>query len=334
MIGTALELCAAACLALTSPADRVDADRVMETLGSLPHDRSVRAALQGSEADAEGLRKTREMIRSALDELGHEVHTQDVVWAPPNRGGDGPYEGQNLWVDLLGETSPEEVYVFVAHFDAVPNSPGADDNGTGTAGALELARVLTGVRTQRTVRVLFVTAEEVGLVGARRYAQEIARPAIDAGEESILGAVSLEMLGYYTDEPGTQRSPIPAIPGVYEPPTVGDFISVVGLSSQLGFVRPFSAGLRRGAGEVGVFELAISPVPVPDMARSDHAEFWRIGVPAVMLTDTANFRNPHYHRRSDTVDTIDRDRYVAVVRGVVQAAWELSGPIRDADGDD
>ena len=309
-----------------SPAEDVSAERVMSLLRSLPADRAV----LGDEADQRGVARTEGFIEGYLSALGHEVHAQKVVWPLP--GLDEPFRGTNYWVDLPGRAAtetdgPAEVIIAGAHFDAVVDSPGVDDNGTGVAAALELVRVLTGRRHERTVRVMFYTAEEIGLIGARVYARDIAKPAIDAGKETIVGMVSLEMLGYFSDEEGTQTSPIPTIPGVFEPPTVGDFIAVVGVAPHRAFITPFVQGMVRTEPTLKVLDTAFLPAPSRNLGRSDHAAFWEIGVPAFMLTDTANFRNPHYHTPTDTIETIDEERFVKVVRAVAGAIWELAGPI-------
>jgi len=305
------------------PAEAVSADRVIATLRALPKHRAV----LGAGPNIAGVARTEGLIEGYLRGLGHDVRTHAAVWPLP--GLDEPLRGTNYWVDLPGETRPEEVIIAGAHFDAVDGSPGADDNGTGVAAALELARVLNGRRRERTVRVMFYTAEEVGLIGARAYVRDIAGPAVEAGDETIVGMVSLEMLGYFSDEEGSQTSPIPRVPGVFEPPTVGDFITVVGLAPHRPFIDPFIAAMRTAEPGLKVFDTAFLPRRIANVDRSDHAAFWDIGVPAFMLTDTANFRNPHYHKATDTVDTIDEDRYIAVVRAVVAAVHHLAGPIAE-----
>lgn len=322
--------------AAAEAAAAVDADRVMRTLGALPHARSVRASAEGSERDIAGLEATEKMIEDALkaiaQRVGGEVESQAVEWTPVSRNAEGPWTGRNWWLDLPGSVSPKEVVIVGAHFDSVPGSPGADDNGTGTAAALEVARVLAGFERERTVRVVLFTAEEVGLIGAQVHARDSVKPAIDAGERTVIGMMSLEMLGYYSDEEGSQQSPIPAIPGIFEPPTVGNMIAVVGLARHGSFISPLVNAMTTH-GTTPVFTLTM-PAPLPDLGRSDHAPFWGIGVPAVMITDTANFRNPHYHLPSDTIETIDRERYIETVRGIVGAVAELAGAgLRDESED-
>jgi Zn-dependent M28 family amino/carboxypeptidase len=319
---------AAVVLALAGP--DVQQDRLMETLRALP---TSRAAL-GNADSREGLRRTEQLIETRLRELGYEPVVQEFQWALPARSfGEAeeikPEERtyRNFSVDITGTEKPGEVLIVGAHFDAVPGTPGADDNGTGAAALLELARVLKDRRMSRTVRLVFFNLEEVGLVGSSQYVRQlreagaVGKPAKGEGKkarERIIGMISLESIGYFSDEPNSQKSPIPPIKDVFEPPTVGDNIALVGFARDGAFVRTLERGMLASSPELKVAAFAF-PVALPDLLRSDHAPFHAAGVPAVMLTDTANFRNPHYHKPTDTVETIDAERYARVVRGVVGA---------------
>jgi hypothetical protein len=136
------------------------------------------------------------------------------------------------------------------------------------------------------------------------------------------------MIGYFTDEPGSQRSPIPRIPGVFDPPTVGDFIAIVANQSSSPFARELDTLMRSASPELKT--LLVDFIPgngraVPDTRRSDHAPFWDMGVPAVMVTDTSEFRNQNYHEPSDTVESLELERMTLVIRGVEHAVRVMSG---------
>lgn len=311
----------------------ITAQTLRAHLESLPTDRSIR----GDDADLEGLERTAGLIERALTELGCEVQTQPVIWAPRLRPeGDEPVrsvESRNIWVDLPGTDLPGEVLVIAAHYDAVDGTPGADDNGTGVAAALEIARVLKATPLRRTVRILFPTAEEVGLVGARRYADEIAAPAIERGDERIVGVISLEMLGYFSDEPGSQTAPVKGLPPAIRVPDKGDFIAVVGILPHLAFHGPLVTRMQQAEPDLNIVSTGLLPAPTRDLSRSDHAAFWAIGVPAVMLTDTANFRNPNYHQPTDTIETLDFDRLTMVANAVAGAVRALAEPASAGDMD-
>jgi hypothetical protein len=254
----------------------------------------------------------------------------------PRLGPVGPWD--NLIVERRGTTRPNEVILLGAHFDAVPGAPGADDNGTGVAALLELAHVLRDRPLDRTVRMVFFNLEEVGLVGSRYHARQWAATrdrlrAASEPHEQLMFMVSLEMLGYFSDEADSQRSPIPPIPGVFEPPTVGDFIALASTQPHAAIVTRFDEALRRAEPNLKTFATSVFPdigPGAPRMAierailRSDHASFLVLGEPGVILTDTANYRNPHYHTPGDTVDTIDAARFTLVVRAVAGATVDLA----------
>ncbi len=331
-------LLAAACLA--DPPAQVDQARLMASLRELPTDRAARG---GPESIA-GLERTKDLLVERLTALGYQPRLEEVRWSiPARRWNDAPAsEGQptdihahrtpprlfhNVIVDLPGQDLAREVLLIGAHYDAVAGTPGADDNGTGVAALLELARVVKDAPMRRTVRMVFFTLEEVGLVGSRVHAQSY-RGGEEPGER-LVGMVSLEMLGYFTDEPGSQRSPVKAVAGVFEPPTVGNFISAVTIAAHADFCRRLAGAMEAAAPGVPVLRFDMLPVPVPDILRSDHAPFLALGVSAVMLTDTANFRNPNYHGATDTVDTIDARRFTLVVKGLAAAVGSIAEP---ADG--
>ncbi|MEO1007715.1 MAG: M20/M25/M40 family metallo-hydrolase [Planctomycetota bacterium] len=303
--------------------DLVDGNRVMAALRALPEARAGRSTPE----DVAGLLETEEYVLTQLRGMGYDPITEDVArperiarTTPP----DAPTP-RNIYVDLEGSGDlAKNTIILLAHIDAVSGSPGADDNGTGTAALLELARVLKDQPRRRSIRLLFTTLEEAGLIGARHHVRRTITPAIAEGDIIVDGALSLEMLGYFSDEPGSQQSPIPAIEGVYEPPDRGDFLALVGLRQHRDFTDVLANAMRRAEPEAKILQADFFGFAAPDIMRSDHAEFWRLGLPAAMFTDTANFRNPHYHQASDTIETIDRARYIRAVRQVAGAVQELS----------
>lgn len=307
----------------------VSQDRLMQSLRDLP----TRRAARGDDEDVRGLRATETLLVDRLKGLGYEPTIEPVRWSVPTH--EEPRVWNNIFVELKGVEIPGEVLIVGAHFDAVVGAPGADDNGTGVAALLELARVLKDRPLKRTVRLVFFNLEEVGLIGSRAHAaalEPLVRPGTDAppavGALKVVGMVSLEMLGYFSDVPGSQRSPVKDIPGVFTSPTVGDFIAVVTVKGYQPFSQRLAAEMTKGAPGLKVLTLDFMPVPMPDMLRSDHAPFMALGVPAVMLTDSANFRNPNYHSARDTVGTLDAERFTAVVRGLagaVEAIAEAAG---------
>lgn len=327
------------------PASLISTDRLVETILSLPE---KRAAL-GSPEHREGLRRAESLLVDRLRELGLAPVMHAFTWGSPAAEIDSPADAaqitwHNITVDLPGTDLKDEVLVVGAHFDAVPMGPGADDNATGTAAALELARVLKDFPTRRTIRIAFFNLEEVGLVGSSAYAAEWKKlnqpappapgeapaPADAPNPETIVGMLSLEMLGYFSDEPNSQKSPIPSQPGVFEAPTVGDSIALVGIARDKAFIRELADAMLASAPGLKTTVVDFVPVALPDMTRSDHRPFMALRVPALMVTDTANFRNPNYHKGTDTLETLDLARFTLVVRGLAGAVHQIAKPEPDA----
>jgi len=335
-LSRSLPLHAAACAlflvggaSVAPPQELVSKDRLLDTIRALP---AKRAPLAGDE-HREGLRKTEDWLIEQLKGMGLEPRTQEFRWSLPLRPAAGDTgtktddeqikerTWRNIWVDLPGSDKPDEVLLISGHFDAVPQSPGADDDASGTAGVLELARVLKDQPRRRTLRLMFFNLEESGLVGSTRYVAEVLKP--NSGER-IVGMASLEMIGYFSDEPNSQKSPIPRVEGVFDPPTVGDSIAVVGIARHQPLSRRFVQEMAAAEPRLKITVADFLPVPVPDMMRSDHRPFVMAGLPGIMITDTANFRNPHYHKPTDTLDTLDAERMTWVVRAVAGAANALA----------
>jgi Zn-dependent M28 family amino/carboxypeptidase len=201
-----------------------------------------------------------------------------------------------------------------AHYDAVLGTPGADDNASAVAVLLAAARAIGP--DERACFVAF-NGEECGMVGSR---------AVVAGlrEHNLEQVHVLEMVGYASRAPGSQRNPVPPAPV----PTVGDFLGLVG-TARSGFLLDHALSCA-GHSAIPVHGLYLPDVPleairesVPHVLRSDHAPFWEAGLPALMWTDTAEFRNPHYHRPTDTPETLDYDFMAGVTRLLIHAV--LSG---------
>lgn len=302
----------------------VEEQRVMDLLRSLP---TARAGHRTPE-DTIGLQRTEELVLEHLRDLGFEPQTQDVP-RPERIAALTPEEApmpRNIWVDLPGQGDrADELLVMMAHMDAVVGSPGADDNGTGVVALMEMARLLKDRPRQRTVRLLFTTLEEAGLHGARYHATHTIQPEVDAGSMTVVGGVSVEMLGYYSDEPGSQRSPLPPMEG-FAAPDKGDFLALLGVKRHQQFTQAFTKAMLEAEPDANVLAIDMFVVPPPDILRSDHAEFLIRGWPGAMLTDTANFRNPHYHQPTDTAETIDGPRFARAVSQVIGATDTMANP--------
>lgn len=323
----------------TPAAQAVDQSRLMATIRAIPTARAARGTLD----EQRGLIETEQWVARELAAIGYTPKLEPLSWnlerqAAANKNlpvdrrpalETSPELSATIWhnviVEITGTEKPAEVLILGAHFDAVPGTPGADDNASGTAGLMEIARVLHGRPLKRTVRLIFFNLEEAGLKGSadhvRAYKSKVGE---GEGKEKLIGMVSLEMLGYYSDEPNSQKSPIPRIEGVFEPPTVADFIGMATIIKHSGFARKLDAAMRAAAPDLKTFVADFPPIAPPDFLRSDHAPFLLSGLPALMLTDTSNFRNPNYHKPTDTIDTLDPVRYTLVVRALAGAAEAIA----------
>lgn len=263
-----------------------------------------------------------ELVRR-LEDLGCDVRVLDFEW-----GGLPGERLTNLEVRLGADRSDAPLILVGAHWDAVRRSPGADDNGSGVAVVLELARRLVGRELPAEVRLVLFDAEEPGLAGSREYAQ-----AMWVEERArCVGMLDLETVGYTDRRPDSQKMPAGSR-WMHDPGTVGDFLLVLGNQASADLAA--TVGLALATEDPDVLRVEVfSALPgagwiLPDSRRSDHASFWDVGIPALMLTDTANFRNPNYHRTSDRLETLDGAFLAAVARGVERAILLLA----EGDGD-
>ncbi len=320
------------------PAAQVEQARLEATIRALPAKRSP----VGDEDHERGLLETQELLQQAIRDLGFTPVAHPVFWRPradrpsskpPGDAATAPAAPPQKWFnysfDIKGVEKPEEVYIVSAHFDAVPDSPGADDDGTGVAAVLEMARVLKSAPMRRTVRFVLFNLEESGFIGAQQYAADAAE-AIGRKEYALQGMMSLEMLGYYSDQPDSQKNPMAALKGLGVP-TVGDFIVLAGVLSGRPFIRTLEEQMRAAEPACKVFAFDMLPVAPRDILRSDHAPFLLRGYPAVMVTDTANFRNPNYHKPTDTIESLDLARYTRTVRALTGAVHAMAGPVGQPD---
>lgn len=226
----------------------------------------------------------------------------------------------NLEVEIRGASTPEEIVIVGGHYDSVIGCPGANDNASGTAGVLALARSLAKATPARTLRfVAFVNEEpphfQTDDMGSRRYARRCRER-----KENVAAMLSLETIGYYSDEDGSQKYPPPL--GLFYP-SRGNFIAFVGNLGSRALVRRCIRVFRDRASFPS--EGAALPSFLPGVGWSDHESFWAHGYPGVMITDTAPFRYPHYHLAGDTPEKIDYDRCARVVDGVEGVVRELAG---------
>ncbi|MEL6131067.1 MAG: M28 family peptidase [Cyanobacteria bacterium J06627_3] len=247
------------------------------------------------------LARTRAYLTQQLQDYGYEPTVQPF--------GAGDSAGTNLSVVRRGTQNPGHTILVGAHYDSVAGSPGADDNASAVAAALEVARLFANYPTDKTLEVVFFDQEELqpegaGLLGSNAFVGEA------NNLDGLDSAVILEMLGYACYEPGCQSYPA----GLEQQnfPDQGDFIGVIGDAEHPDLLAVFETADDERIPDRPLRAVTLA-VPVgalpfmPDLFRSDHVPFWLKGVGAVMVSDTANFRNPNYHRSSDTVESLELD---------------------------
>ncbi|OQX78855.1 MAG: hypothetical protein B6D56_08180 [Candidatus Omnitrophica bacterium 4484_70.1] len=250
-----------------------------------------------------------EYIKEQFLSFGYNVKFQDYNV--------GNKQVKNIIVNKRGERQPQEVIVVGAHYDTCFN-PGGDNNGSGIAGLLELARFLSCKQVERSIKFVAFVNEEPPFFKTESMGSRVFVRQAKANKESIKGAIILEMIGYYTDQPYSQHYP-PFYSMFY--PDRGNFIAVVGNFHSRGLVKKI----------VSIFR-SYTDFPIKAVAGfsflgidfSDHWSFWKEKYQAVMVTDTGFYRNPHYHRGTDTYDTLDYRRMAEVVKGLGRVLMKLA----------
>lgn len=220
-------------------------------------------------------------------------------------------ESFNVQAKLPGKNPESPVILIGAHYDSVPDSPGADDNASAVAALLEIGRILSEHPPAGPVILMGFALEEYGFIGSQFWADDAVK-----NDSKPDGMIALEMLGYTDKRPGAQKYP-PLVDASQYPDT-GDFIAVVGNTNSLELVTSLSIRMKQAEPELGVETLVVpgNGEAIREVRRSDHVPFWEAGIPAVMVTDTADFRNPHYHKATDTLDTLDLDFLTDVTKAL------------------
>ena len=212
-----------------------------------------------------------------------------------------------------------------AHYDVAGAGPGADDNASGVAGLLELAQLLSAAEPNQSVELVAYTLEEpphfaTDDMGSAHHARKL---AADGVEVELM--ISLEMLGFYSEVEGSQEYPSAMLRAQY--PSQGNYMAVVGRLADCDQAKAVQSSLM-GASPLPVERLCvpgwIEPGWIEGVALSDHRNYWEHGFHAIMITDTAYFRNPHYHETSDTYDTLDYTRMASAVSGIAKAVVDLA----------
>jgi Zn-dependent M28 family amino/carboxypeptidase len=250
-------------------------------------------------------------IRTTLTSAGYDVrrHTYEVAGQA----------SENIEAELLGTVKPDDILLIGAHYDSVQGSPGANDNASGVAAMLAMARALVRTKPACTVRFVAFTNEEPPFFQSRHMGSRLYAQRSRARNENISLMLSLETIGYYSDKPRSQHYPFPFS---FFYPSTANFIAFVGNMEHAPWVKRLLTSFRRHAqfpSEGGALWEWI-----PGVAWSDHWSFWKEGYPAVMVTDTAHNRYAHYHTATDTPDKVDFSHMARVVSGLQRMIAEMA----------
>jgi Zn-dependent M28 family amino/carboxypeptidase len=273
--------------------------RLYQIVKVLSHDIGTR-----SYTEITKLNKTIEFIEAELTKHGCSVQRQSFSADRKTYS--------NLFTTIRGTKRPDQTFVIGAHYDTVSDTPGADDNASGIAGIIELSRLLKENPATHTVCLAAFCLEEPPFFRSELMGSYIFAKYLKERKIGVLGMISLEMIGYFSDMDGSQFYPLPFFRFVY--PDKGNFIAFVGNISSRPFTKRFKQTFKK-----------VSPLPVeslntvslvPGIDFSDHLSFWRFNYPAFMITDTAFYRNPYYHSPGDSVDTLNYEQMSKLVLGI------------------
>lgn len=284
-------------------------------------------------ADPETLRSHVVMLSETLPaRVGMEKQLQPTVdWLEKQLSQYGDVQFQTYEAEkqqfhnLILEFGPDtgKTLVIGAHYDTHDGLPGADDNASGVAGLLELARLLSTTPLQRRVTLVAYTLEEHVFYATPFMGSYVHAKMLRDKNTDVDLMISLEMIGYFSDEPGSQLFPVSWLKYFYS--DRGDFISVIGNLSNMAAVRTVKSSFLRSAGDdLPVYSLNAPLALVPGIDSSDHRNFWIMDYPAVMVTDTAYNRNLAYHTPQDTADRLDYNKMAGVVKATYQLVLDMN----------
>lgn len=219
----------------------------------------------------------------------------------------------------IGTEKPNEVIIIGGHYDSALISPGANDNGTGTAATLELARIFANKSTKRTIRFVEFTNEEPPFFWTEDMGSLVYAKQLKQRQENIVAMLSLETMGYFSDTVGSQKYPFPL--NLFYP-AQGNFIAFIGNLNSGNLVRQSIASFRHHVQFPS--EGAALPEWIPGIGWSDQWSFWQQGYPVIMITDTAPYRYPYYHTEDDSLDKINFDKLARIVSGLEKVISDLA----------
>lgn len=261
----------------------------------------------------ESLEKSANYIKEAFEKMGTAPSEQ--AWLAEGR------EYKNIIATYNPDKSKR--LIIGAHYDVCGDQPGADDNASAVAGLLETARLLFAQQPSLNYRVDLVAycLEEPPFFATKSMGSYVHAASLNKSGADVMGMICYEMIGYFSDAPGSQSFPSPQLAKLY--PSTGNFIIVVGIEKYKAFTEKVYGLMKKGAG-VDVQVISFPPGYGSEYAGlSDQRNYWTFGFPALMINDTSFLRNPHYHLPSDTIDTLDFEKMAEVVNSAYRAVTQF-----------
>lgn len=263
-----------------------------------------------SQTNIDSLNSVASFIKTKFEHHGLESRFQEY------------FVGKNIFKNVIGSLNTEckDRIIVGAHYDVCGEIQGADDNASAVAGLLECAKMLSTIKDQLKCRIDFVayTLEEPPYYSSSCMGSHIHAKSMYDNKINVLAMVNFEMIGYFTDEPKSQRYPLKLMKYLY--PSKGNFIGIIGNSESSSLTKIVKKNMQ---GEIKCIRATI-PKKHELITRSDHLNYWKYGFKAIMITDTADFRNPNYHTLGDTIETLNFDMMKKVCNGTVKAIIDIA----------
>lgn len=260
----------------------------------------------------ESLKVAAEYIESEFNNCGLTIQHQKWNY--------GKFEYTNVIASY--QPNLKKRLIVGAHYDVYDDQPGADDNTSGVAGLLYLAKTIANNQPKMNYGIDFIAycLEEPPHFGTKNMGSYVHAESLFKNKTELVGMICLDMIGYFSDQPNSQNYPAESLSKLF--PTTGDYIAVVGLKKHAAFATEIYQRMK----ETGGVDVQTINFPTIDgiAGLSDHRNYWYFGFDAVMINNTAKFRNPNYHQITDTVETLDLKRMAEVIKAVLNA---ISSPL-------
>lgn len=268
----------------------------------------------------EAMKKSVEWIKDRFQKAGYKPHIQEHSVETGFLFGGETKQAHNIIAELPGTERPEDIIILGAHYDSVVGSPGANDNATAMASLLSLAEYFADKPQPCTLRFAAFANEEPPFFASPQMGSYAYARRCHENEEAIKGMIALDGLGYFDTSKGSQEYPAPGIGSIF--PDTANFIGLVTRLSDGSLLKKVAKAFREKA-TIPSYGGAL-PEMIPGIGWSDHWSFWQFNLPAIMITDTLPFRDPHYHSAGDRPERLNYDRHARITEGLKNVLKELT----------